>query len=87
MRLPACIPNLLKYAEEENEKRALTSFTWAYEVEKVHEVLYKEALELLKKRDHQWRGIRLLCLPGVRVYPCPLCTGKMSGLQYTSRPF
>ncbi len=39
-------PEFIKDAETEGEKRALRSFTYAWEVEKVHEELYREALEL-----------------------------------------
>jgi rubrerythrin len=58
-------PEFIKYAQEENEKRALTSFTWAYEVEKVHEALYKEALQQLKNGstdDEEYD-----------YYVCPVC--------------
>lgn len=34
-------------AEEEGDKKALRSFQWALEVEKVHEGLYRKALETL----------------------------------------
>jgi rubrerythrin len=41
-------PPMMATAEEEDEKRAHTSFRWAWEVEKVHAVLYQAALDLLK---------------------------------------
>jgi rubrerythrin len=40
-------PEFINNADLEGEKKALTSFRWAYEVEKVHEALYKKALEEL----------------------------------------
>ncbi len=55
-------PDFIKAAEEEGEKRALTSFTWAWEVEKVHEMLYRQALESLSKEMAQ-----------VDYYVCPVC--------------
>lgn len=55
-------PDFIKAAEEEGEKRALTSFTWAWEVEKVHEKLYRQALESLSKEMAQ-----------VDYYVCPVC--------------
>lgn len=55
-------PDFIKTAEEEGEKRALTSFTWAWEVEKVHERLYRQALESLSKEMAQ-----------VDYYVCPVC--------------
>jgi len=38
-------PGMIAEAEAEGEKKANTSFKWAYEVEKVHEALYRYALE------------------------------------------
>ena len=40
-------PEFMKDAEAEGDTRALKSFHWANEAEKVHEVLYKEALATL----------------------------------------
>ena len=37
-------PAFIKDAEEEGPKQALNSFRWAWEVEKVHEALYRKAL-------------------------------------------
>ena len=37
-------PAFIKDAEEAGDKKALNSFHWANESEKVHEVLYREAL-------------------------------------------
>jgi rubrerythrin len=42
-------PPFIAEAEKEGEKKALTSFRWAWEVEKVHEGLYAKALETLGK--------------------------------------
>lgn len=55
-------PDFIKDAEAEGEKRALTSFRWAWEVEKVHEDLYRHALESLSKQAAQ-----------VDYYVCPVC--------------
>ena len=55
-------PQMIKEAEEEAQKRPLTSFKWAYEVEKVHEALYRKALEALGKDT-----------PEVTYYVCPVC--------------
>ncbi len=41
-------PEFIKTAEAEGEKAALTSFKWAWEVEKTHEALYKKALKELE---------------------------------------
>jgi len=55
-------PEFIADAEQEHVKKALTSFKWAYEVEKVHEALYRNALENLSKG-----------LPEVDYYVCPVC--------------
>ncbi len=55
-------PAFIKDAEEEGDSKALRSFTWANEVEKVHEMLYKEALESLGKPGETYD-----------YYICPFC--------------
>lgn len=55
-------PAFMKDAEEEGNTRALKSFHWANEAEKVHEVLYKEALEALGKPGEEYD-----------YYICPVC--------------
>jgi rubrerythrin len=56
-------PEFIKDAETEGAKRALRSFRWAMDVEKVHEELYRKALETLA--------------PGQKAefdyYVCPFC--------------
>lgn len=55
-------PAMIRDAEAENEKKALKSFTWAFEVEKVHEALYRKALETLGKPGETYD-----------YYVCPFC--------------
>jgi len=55
-------PGMITDAEVEGIKRALSSFKLAYEVEKVHEALYRQALEMLGKPT-----------PEVDYYVCPVC--------------
>lgn len=55
-------PSFMKDAEAEGETLALKSFHWANEAEKVHEVLYKEALESLGKPGEEYD-----------YYICPVC--------------
>jgi rubrerythrin len=55
-------PDFIKDAEAEGEKRALTSFRYAWEVEKIHEALYRKALENLGKDT-----------PTFDYYICPVC--------------
>src|SRR5512133_993725 len=40
-------PGFIKDAEAEGDTKALRSFNWANEAEKIHEMLYKEALASL----------------------------------------
>jgi rubrerythrin len=55
-------PEFIKDAEAENNKRALNSFTNAWEVEKEHEALYREALDNLGKEQEEYD-----------YYICPVC--------------
>ena len=55
-------PAFIHDAEIEGEKKALTSFKWAMEVEKVHEQLYHRALDCLQQG-----------LPETDYYVCPFC--------------
>lgn len=65
-------PGMLAHSEEEGEKKANTSFKWAFEVEKVHEALYRYALEHMDPNT-----------PAVEFYVCPFCgythEGKFDG--------
>lgn len=56
-------PEFVKDAEEEGAKKAITSFKWAWEAEKVHEALYREALAALnEKKEDEYD-----------YYVCPVC--------------
>jgi rubrerythrin len=55
-------PPFIEDAETDQLKRAAVSFRWAWEVEKVHEALYKEALADLGKET-----------AAVDYYVCPVC--------------
>jgi rubrerythrin len=57
-------PNFIKDAEEESMKRALNSFKWAWEVEKIHEGLYRKALTTLEAQQP---------MQEVDYYVCPTC--------------
>jgi rubrerythrin len=65
-------PGMIADAEAEGEKKANTSFKWAFEVEKVHEALYRYALEHMDPNA-----------PVVDFYVCPICgythQGKFEG--------
>ncbi|HEX9091634.1 MAG TPA: rubrerythrin family protein [Anaerolineales bacterium] len=57
-------PEFIKDADAESMKRALASFKFAFEVEKVHEQLYTKALSSLDGGQP---------LPEVDYYVCPVC--------------
>lgn len=65
-------PPMIEAAREENLKKATSSFEWAYEVEKVHEALYRYALEHMDPNT-----------PVQDYYVCPICgythLGKLDG--------
>jgi rubrerythrin len=55
-------PEFIQDAESEGNKSALRTFKWAYEVEKIHEQLYREALSTLEKNTETFD-----------YYVCPVC--------------
>jgi rubrerythrin len=55
-------PEFIKDAEADKDQKALRSFSYAIEAEKVHEQLYKEALENLEKKGEEYD-----------YYVCPVC--------------
>ena len=55
-------PEYVEDAEAEGNKRALNSFKWALEVEKVHESLYRKALESIGQEAASFD-----------YYVCPFC--------------
>ncbi len=57
-------PAFIKDAEQEADKRALNSFNHAFEVEKIHEELYRKALDAVETKQ---------ALPAVDYYVCPIC--------------
>lgn len=56
-------PDFVKDAEAEGNKKATTSFKWAWEAEKVHEKLYTEALATLNEKQEDEYDY----------YICPVC--------------
>lgn len=55
-------PPFICDAEEDGDKRALTSFNWAWKVEQEHETLYRAALESLGAEQESYD-----------FYVCPIC--------------
>jgi rubrerythrin len=68
-------PPMLAEAESEGDKQAARSFRWALEVEKVHEVLYRQALEKLGKETTT-----------ADYYICPVCGFTHEGPMTTNCP-
>ena len=55
-------PDFLADANAENDKKAIRTFSYALEVEKIHEVLYTEALDSISKESESYD-----------YYICPVC--------------
>jgi rubrerythrin len=55
-------PPMIEVAKAEGNRKAQTSFSWAWEVEKVHEELYRAAAESLTAGDEEYD-----------YYVCPVC--------------
>ena len=66
---------MLADAEAEGEKQAARSIRWALEVEKVHEVLYRQALDKVGKETS-----------AMDYYICPMCGFTHEGPMTTSCP-
>lgn len=58
----AMYPEFIAQAEAESDRKALSSFRWAWEVEKEHEVLFTEALGAV---GSGWKD--------VQIWICPVC--------------
>jgi rubrerythrin len=63
-------PDFLKDAQDESVKRAENSFRWAWEVEKVHEALYRKTLAAMEAQQP---------LVNVDYYVCPVCGNTHEG--------
>lgn len=63
-------PEMVAVAEEEGEKKALTSFKWAWDVEKEHEILFQQALENLGSEAQD-----------VEIWVCPVCGSTHVGVR------
>jgi rubrerythrin len=57
-------PTMHAEAEKEGERRAIQTFNYALQTEKIHEALYREAADTLAKGKD---------LPEVEYYICPVC--------------
>jgi rubrerythrin len=69
-------PPMIEGASSEGKKGAQNSFTYAYEVEKIHAALYKKALEALGKNEAVDYYVCQICGNTVEGEPpdqCPIC--------------
>jgi rubrerythrin len=69
-------PPMLATAEEENDKKAATSFHWALEVEKIHASLYSEAIEAIDSNESYEYTVCPNCgytHKGPAPEKCPVC--------------
>jgi rubrerythrin len=78
-------PPMVADAEADGNKRALTSFKYALEVEKVHAQLYKEAVENINKKEavYDYFVCPVCGFTAPRYAPdkCPVC--GVSGTKFT----
>ena len=77
-------PGFIEQAESESNKRALSSFTWANEVEKLHHGLYQTALKALEagqKLEDEPYFVCLVCgytVAGEAPDTCPICGAPLT---------
>ncbi|MCC6347427.1 MAG: rubrerythrin family protein [Nitrospirales bacterium] len=72
-------PRMIREAEEENNKCALRTFTFANEVEKVHAGLFRKAIETLGQEAGVEYHVCQVCGNTVEGEPpdtCPVCGAK-----------
>ncbi len=72
-------PKMIKQAEQDNNSKALTSFSYANQVEKIHAELYNKALQQIESgKDLQEKQIQVCTVCGNTFYGdvpdvCPIC--------------
>lgn len=77
-------PQMIKEAEEEENKGALRSFNLANEVEKVHAELYKKAFESLGSNEETDYYVCEVCgytAEGQAPDECPVCKAKKTAFK------
>ena len=80
-------PEFIKDAEADGHEKALRSFKWAWEVEKIHEKLYKEALQNLKLDNGKDLTYWVCATCGYTVEgdappeKCPVCNSKSTAFK------
>ena len=63
-------PEFIALAEQEGEKKALTSFRWAWEVEKEHEQIFQQVLANMGAD-----------IGGLDIWVCPVCGSTHIGVR------
>ncbi|MHA1585289.1 MAG: rubrerythrin family protein [Promethearchaeota archaeon] len=77
-------PPMIEHAKEDQNKKAEQSFTWAFEVEKIHDKLYTAGLEAVESgKDLEKQDIYVCPVCGFTVEgeapdKCPVCGAKGS---------
>jgi rubrerythrin len=74
-------PEMIQAADAEGEKQALRSFSYANEVEKVHAVLYRKALENMDRKEQVDYYVCSVCGYTCENEPpdaCPVCKAVKS---------
>ena len=69
-------PPMLAAAQQEDQKKAATSFNWALEVEKIHAALYAEAIDKLDSKEEYEYTVCPVCgytHKGPAPEKCPIC--------------
>jgi rubrerythrin len=77
-------PPMLATAQEENQKKAATSFGWALEVEKIHAALYTEAINNMDSKEDYEYTICPFCgytHKGPAPEKCPVCGASGSKFE------
>ncbi len=80
-------PEFMGDAESDADAKALKSFKWAWEVEQIHEVLYKQALQDLKQENGKDLTYWVCGTCGYTVTgdappdKCPICESKGSSFK------
>lgn len=77
-------PPMLATAQEENQKKAATSFGWALEVEKIHAALYAEAINNMDSKEDYEYTICPFCgytHKGPAPEKCPVCGASGSKFE------
>jgi rubrerythrin len=77
-------PPMLATAQQEEQKKAATSFNWALEVEKIHAALYSETINNMESKEEFEYTVCPVCgytHKGPAPEKCPVCGSPGSKFQ------